>query len=90
MYKELCKTGQQPRIVTMDVDMPIMNGKDAAMKIREFEESHGFRESRMIFISGNCIDSEITQCMDPEGKIRAYGFHKKPMKPNVFREIFRY
>jgi CheY-like chemotaxis protein len=89
MYIELCKTGQQPKIITMDVDMPIMNGKEAAMKIREFEISHGFRPARMIFISGNCIESEISQCMDPIGKIRAYGFYKKPMKPNVFREIFR-
>ena len=66
-------------IVTMDLDMPIMNGKEAAQKIREFEIQNNLEPCLMIIISGNCSQSEIRECTVKDGRIRADVFLKKPV-----------
>jgi len=40
-YQKHVYQGNYPHIVTMDLDMPIMNGKEAARIIREFEIKKG-------------------------------------------------
>ena len=65
-------------IVTMDLTMPIMDGKKSAERIREYEAAKGLQPCILIVISGNCGDSEIEECTNPKGKIRANAFLKKP------------
>lgn len=65
-------------IVTMDLSMPIMDGKEAARKIREFEKNQGLEPCLLIIVSGNCAESEIRECLDVDGEIRADAFLKKP------------
>jgi len=65
-------------IVTMDIDMPRMNGKIAAQKIREYEIANNLNPCILIMISGDCSDSDIHECTNKNGRIRADGFLKKP------------
>ena len=73
-------------VVTMDLDMPIMKGKDAAQKIREFELEKGLQPCTMIIISANCTESEIKECLEKNGRIRANAFLKKPV---TMDELYR-
>jgi len=78
-YSESITKGNRPQILTMDLDMPIMNGKEASMKIRELEKQNNLKPTFLMIISGNCTESEIQECLDPNGKIQAQAFLKKPV-----------
>jgi len=78
-YAKQVERGDRPHIVTMDLNMPIMDGKEASMKIRQLEIEKGLDPCFLIIISGNCTDSETRECLDKNGKIRANGFLKKPV-----------
>jgi len=86
-YVEHCTDRKQPCIVTMDLNMPVMDGKKAAEKIREFEREKGLEPCLLIIISGNCSDSEMTECLNKNGKIQANAFLKKPANFNVLLQI---
>jgi len=66
-------------IVTLDLDMPVMNGKVCAQRIRELEREKRLRPCLIFIISGNCTSSEIQECLDKNGLIRADAFLKKPV-----------
>ena len=68
----------QPQIVVMDIEMPIMDGKKSAEQIRELEHQKELTPCLLLIISGNCSASEIAECMDVHGKVRANAFLKKP------------
>jgi len=78
-YKNILARRDQLNIVTMDLDMPIMDGKAAAKVIRNFEIENDLEPCLLIITSGNSIESEIKECMDPSGEIRADAFLKKPL-----------
>jgi len=77
-YVDYVEQEEAPQIVTMDLTMPIMDGKKAAQKIREFEVQRKIKPCTLIVISGNCSESEIAECINPLGAIRANAFLKKP------------
>ena len=66
-------------IVTLDLDMPVMNGKVCAQRIRELEREKRLRPCLIFIISGNCTSSEIQECLDKNSLIRADAFLKKPV-----------
>jgi CheY-like chemotaxis protein len=78
-YERLAESWSRPEIITMDLDMPIMDGKQASRKIRQFEREKGLTPCFLIIISGNCSSSEIKECMDENGTIKAQAFIKKPV-----------
>jgi len=71
-------------VVTMDLTMPVMDGKLASEKIREYEAAKDLEPCILIIISGNCSESEMAECLNPRGKIRANAFLKKPA---TFEEV---
>jgi signal transduction histidine kinase/CheY-like chemotaxis protein len=73
-------------VILMDINMPIMNGKEAAKKIREFEREKKIWPVKIIMISANCVESEIVDCLDQNGEIRAIQFLKKPVTLDVLRK----
>ena len=77
-YVELTQQGDRPHIITMDLDMPVMDGKEATRRIREFESQQGLERCFLPIISGNCTESEIAGCLDNQGSIKADCFIKKP------------
>jgi len=65
--------------ITMDLQMPVMDGLTASSEIRKYEKILGVKESiPIIVVTGNCTGTEKTMCLDPKGKIRAYNFFRKP------------
>ena len=73
-------------IIALDLDMPIMDGKKVAQKIREKEIELNLKKCLIVITSGNCSESEIKECIDPQGRIRADAFLKKPIS---FEELVR-
>lgn len=57
--------------------MPIMGGKEACIKIRQLEKELNLTPCFLLIISGNRTESEISECLDQKGKIRAEAFLKK-------------
>jgi len=72
--------GQRFDLVTMDYEMPRMNGKEAVMRIREYEEKERVEKSMILMVSAHCTESIIDGCLnDPRGKPLANAFLKKPL-----------
>ena len=76
--------------VLMDVNMPDMDGKIASKKIREIEKLRGNSFCKIIFISANCLQSEIEECLKEDGEIRAVAFWKKPISIQVLKKLKEY
>jgi len=86
-YKESVLNGEPFDLITMDLEMPVMNGKTAIQKIREFEVKKGLKPVLMIIISGNCGKSEMHECLDMRGNIRADAFLKKPLNLEELKSV---
>ena len=86
-FASLVSANKSPDIVTMDLDMPIMDGKTASQKIRELEREKGLIPCLLIIVSGNCSQSEIDQCIDQNGEVKADVFLKKPVNINELSRI---
>jgi len=86
-FMERTGKGDAFNIIALDLDMPILNGKVAAQRIRELERQKGLRPCMIIIISGNCVDSEIKECMDKTGLIKANAFLKKPISLEEFGRV---
>ena len=67
-----------PHIITLDLEMPVLDGKKTAEMIRDYEDKEKLEACLLIVVSGNCSESEISECLDVKGKIRANAFVKKP------------
>ena len=75
MYKE-----QKPDLVTMDIDMPKMNGIDAAQKICLFDF-----QAKVIMVTSSDQQSTI----DLTKKIGASGFITKPFNRNDILKVIQ-
>jgi len=70
--------------ITMDTDMPRMNGMVASEKIREYETLHRKKDIPIIIVTGECTEHVVNSCLDPKGKIRALYFFRQPI---LFSEL---
>jgi signal transduction histidine kinase/CheY-like chemotaxis protein len=86
-YVDYANKKEYLHIVTMDLDMPVMNGKKSAEKIREFEAEKGIENCFMVIVSANCTESEIKECLDINGKMKANAFLKKPVNISELSRI---
>ena len=86
-YEESHKKGQRFDVITMDYDMPVMNGYEALKKIRQYEQDNKLRPCFAIVISGHCDQNIIRECLDPLGEVRANYFLKKPITYKQFLEV---
>ena len=86
-YVNLVTDDNQPNIITLDLEMPVLDGKKAAELIREFERKEKIEPCLLIIVSGNCSESEISECLNVDGKIRANAFLKKPASVEQLSQI---
>ena len=70
-------------VITMDLEMPVMGGKEAIKWIRNWEEKDNKSPSKIIIISGNAMEKEIQICTDNAGPYRADAFMTKPCDYNT-------
>jgi len=78
-YVEMIKLNQQVNIVTLDIDMPIMDGKQACEKIRDYEREHNLKPALIILISGNYEEQHVNNFLDGYSGRKADCFLKKPL-----------
>ena len=57
-YIKAYEKGDKISLITMDLTMPEMDGKEACRRIRAFERENGLLRSTILIISGNCSASE--------------------------------
>jgi len=75
------ETKQSFDVITMDVEMPVLDGKKAVELIRNYEHQYNLKPCLIIMVSGNCSESEISECLNPSkltGYKNADFFLKKP------------
>jgi CheY-like chemotaxis protein len=66
--------------VFMDCQMPVMNGFDATIKIREFEKNNNLTQIPVIAMTANAMKGDKEQCM-------AVGMNEYLKKPVRLKEI---
>ena len=86
-YVDGANRNTQVDVVLLDIEMPIMNGKEAAEQIRKLELQRRLKPCLIIIISGNCSAAEISECLDVNGRIKADAFLKKPVSFEEIRKV---
>ncbi|MGB3813278.1 MAG: response regulator [Shinella sp.] len=74
----------QPRLVLMDISMPVMNGIDAAMEIREAEKSTGTR-TPIVAVTAQALNVDMQNCLDAGMD----DYITKPVSPEMIEAIYR-
>jgi CheY-like chemotaxis protein len=62
----------------MDIQMPVMDGLEATMKIREIEKTEDERHAFIVALTANALPSDMEKCM----QAGMDGFIAKPFKPS--------
>ncbi len=79
IYKE-----QKFDVILMDIMMPIMDGLEATVKIREFEESGNKNKTPIIAITANTMDNDREKCIS----FGMNDFMAKPFDMDKLLKIF--
>ncbi len=74
----------QPRLVLMDISMPLMNGIDAAKEIREAEKLTGAR-TPIVAVTAQALNVDMQKCMDAGMD----DYITKPVSPDMIEAIYR-
>ena len=73
--------------VTMDLQMPVMDGLTASQEIRKYEARKNQLPVPIIVITGNCTETERVKCLDHKGGVRAFNFFRKPFTFGECKEV---
>lgn len=74
----------QPRLVLMDIAMPMKNGIDAAAEIREAEKTLGTR-TPIVAVTAQALNVDMQKCMDAGMD----DYITKPVSPDMIEAIYR-
>jgi CheY-like chemotaxis protein len=83
-YKNYRDFKEMIDIITLDIDMPKLDGKMACQKIREFERQMRLKPAIIILISENYDNEQVNNYLDAHNERRADCFLKKPVKFEEF------
>ncbi|MBO6816101.1 MAG: response regulator [Rhizobiaceae bacterium] len=68
----------QPRMVLMDVSMPEMNGKEATIAIRQFEEANNLARTPIVGVTAHALKGDKESCLE----VGMDDYLSKPVSPN--------
>jgi len=83
-YRDCCRANLNIDVVVLDIDMPVMDGKAACEKIRQYEKENKLKPVVIILISGNYDKEQMDEFLGREKGHRADCFLKKPVPFNDF------
>ena len=83
-YVESVKNGVGVDVVTLDIDMPIMDGKEACEKIRQYEKENNIRPAIIMLISGNYEMQQVSELIGDRQERKADSFIRKPLVLSEF------
>jgi len=83
-YKEEVSSGGRIDVVTLDIDMPIMDGRQVCDNIRQYERENRLKPVVIILISGNYNKEQVEEYVNPENGHRADCFLRKPVSFSEF------
>jgi CheY-like chemotaxis protein len=70
-----------PRIIMMDVSMPLMNGHEATRRIRDIERGQGHRVP-IVGVTAHALESDRELCLDAGMD----DYISKPISPELLEE----
>jgi len=89
-YEKSIKNNNPIQLITMDLEMPIMDGMKATQEIRKLEAKYEIVPPAVIvIISGNSVETQIFKCINPEGDVRADYFIRKPIKKQELEQYIK-
>jgi CheY-like chemotaxis protein len=73
-------------LIFMDIEMPLMNGKEATKKIREYEQQHPqLKKMPIIALSGNALEAQRQEALNAGMD----DYITKPYHPKLILEKLR-
>ena len=69
---------RQPRLILMDVSMPEMNGKEAAVAIRNYEKQMALTRVPIVGVTAHALKGDMESCIDAGMD----DYLSKPVSPN--------
>ncbi|MBD9371216.1 response regulator [Rhizobium sp. ARZ01] len=73
----------QPRLVLMDISMPVKNGLDATVEIREAERVFGIR-TPIVAVTAQALNVDMQNCLDAGMD----DYITKPVSPDMIESIY--
>jgi signal transduction histidine kinase/CheY-like chemotaxis protein len=85
VVEHMCMAGRRPDLVLLDCQMPVMDGFEAARRIREFELLNGLQPAPLVALTANIFQSDRDKCR--EAGMNA--FLAKPFSEEQLRDVLR-
>jgi CheY-like chemotaxis protein len=63
MHNTLADGGAAPNLILMDMQMPVLNGQQATLRIRQWEAAHGKPRIPIIALTANAFEEDREQCL---------------------------
>ena len=76
-------------LIFMDVEMPIMDGKEASCKIREFEIKNNWKPVCLVMITGNTSQQECADYININKGIKANFVFSKPFTLKMCQNLIK-
>ncbi len=62
VVERMCTLGERPDLVLLDCQMPVMDGFQAARRVRTYEQQHGLRRAPLVALTANVFQSDRDRC----------------------------
>jgi len=81
------RDGKPFNLITMDYNMPGIDGEETLVKIRNLEKSMGLSLSIAVVVSGHCNKEIIDKLMDARNEAKIHEYVKKPVSFDQMKKI---
>jgi len=71
----------QPRLVLMDVSMPVMNGKQATQEIRAYETANKMNRTPIVAVTAHALKGDMESCIE----VGMDDYLSKPVSPTALQ-----
>ena len=72
-------------LILMDIDMPVMDGKEATKLIRFHEQTHKWNPTPIVFLTAYSEPKMQKDLLDANGPYKANGFLSKPVSQEIIK-----